>query len=566
MLDILRDSRSRARLLWPATLALAVFAYLYHFDGFYAPRIGDESPYIQIVRLTAKSGQWLPLETAPGLENTKPPFLFWLGMISTHWAQNWSLFHLRLPIVVVTCLTAGIVFWLAHRITGDRECGFFSAIAFLGFRSTFQYGRPFLTNLPETLFVFLPFALVVGFRNRVERWGLGFWVVQGMLLGVACLFKSFVLVVPVGFGFMCLFLVERRWDLASFLRKDALKIGTLILVALLCFALWPALDPEPGSVIRQFVLEENVGKLGGTGYFSGLVTGPYAAYRIWLAPFASTGLFALPLLYVLVRALKRREDLSFEERSLWVVTLSFLIVYTFPSQRQENYLLPVTPALAVLLALHWKEIPQRWFYLFQVPLALGLVLLYRLMFEVSQQVGGYAMWHLLVPALGLGATALGLILIRLSRYTFPVAVFFALLSLTCFLAPFDGSRGRFEPDRVELLKGKTIYVPSSFIGKYERHRFLLPRSRIEGYEPEDVEVLNKLLGSRKYVAVQRDFGQQVEGPYRIFARRLDLRTRQPLAELARIVFEKDITLLIQQELIVRRQTVRRERGGVVSPR
>ncbi len=566
MFNKLLDSRFRTRVWWPGILALAIFAYIYHFDGFYSPRIGDESPYIQIVRLTAESGQWLPLRTAPGLENTKPPFLFWLGMVSTNWAQNWTLFRLRLPIVCITFLTAGLVFWLARRVTGDTECGFLGALLFLGFRSTFQYGRPFLTNLPETLFVFLPFALYVGFRNRVDQWGLRFWGIQGLLLGIACLFKSFVLVVPVGFSFIWLFLVERRWDFVSFLRKDAIKIATLGLVALVSFALWPALDPDPGSVLRQFVLEENVGKLGGEGYFSGLVTGPYAVYRIWLAPFASAGLLALPLLFVLVQASRRRKGLSAEERWLWIITLSFLVVYTFPSQRQENYLLPVTPVLAVLLALHWKEIPRRWFVLFQVPLVLGLLLLYRLMFDISQQVGGYRMWHLVLPALGLLISALGYLYNRLSPYTFPAAVLLTSLSLTCFLAPFDGPRGRFSSARADLLKGKTIYVPSNFIAKYERHRFLLPSSRIEGYEPDDVEYLNKLLGSRKYVTVHRGFGQPVEGPYRIFARRLDLRTRQPLEELSRIVLKRELALLIQQELIVRRQTDRREQGDVVSPR
>ncbi len=563
MLDRLFDSRFRARIWWPVVLALAVFVYLYHFDGFYIPRIGDESPYIQIVRLTAESGHWLPLKTAPGLENTKPPFLFWLGMVSTNWAQNWTLFWLRLPIVCITFLSAGLVFWLARRVTGDRECGILGAITFLGFRSTFQYGRPFLTNLPETLFVFLPFAFYVGFRERLEKWGLRFWVVQGLLLGVACLFKSFVLVVPVGFSFTWLFLVERRWDFVSFLRKDAVKIATLVLVALLSFALWPALDPEPGSVLRQFVLEENMGKLGGADYFGGLVTGSYAVYRIWLAPFASAGLLALPLFVVLVRAFRRREDLSFEERSLWIITFSFLVVYTFPSQRQENYLLPVTPALAVLLAIHWKEIPRRWFYLFQVPLVVGLALLYRLMLDISQQAGGYRAWHLAIPAIGLVAAGLGYVHNRRSPYTFPAAVLLTTLSLTCFLAPFDGSRGRFESGRAERLKGKTIYVPSNFIAKYERHRFLLPASTIEGYDPDDVEYLNKLLGSREYVAVHRGFGQPIEGPYRVFARRLDLRTRQPIGDLSRIVLEKDLTLFIQQELIVRRQTVRREQSDVV---
>ena len=74
-----------SRLWWPDVLVLAVFTYTYSLDGLHIPHIGDEAPYIQIVRLTAESGDWLPLKTTSGLENTKPPLLFWLGMVSTDW-------------------------------------------------------------------------------------------------------------------------------------------------------------------------------------------------------------------------------------------------------------------------------------------------------------------------------------------------------------------------------------------------------------------------------------------------------------------------------------------------
>ena len=95
------------------------------------PHIGDEAPYIQIVRLTAESGDWLPLKTTSGLENTKPPLLFWLGMVSTDWPQHWSLFRLRFPIVVFTFLTAAIIFLLTrqNRVYAD-SCGL--KTAFLG--------------------------------------------------------------------------------------------------------------------------------------------------------------------------------------------------------------------------------------------------------------------------------------------------------------------------------------------------------------------------------------------------------------------------------------------------
>ena len=145
------SAETRTRFLWPVVSLLAVVAYLYSVDGLYIPHIGDEAPYIEIARLTAESGEWLPLRTAPGLENTKPPALFWLGIVTTRWAESFTLFRLRFPIVVCTFLTAGLTFFVARRLTRDLECGYIAGLTFLGFYSSYQYGRPFLTNLSRNV-------------------------------------------------------------------------------------------------------------------------------------------------------------------------------------------------------------------------------------------------------------------------------------------------------------------------------------------------------------------------------------------------------------------------------
>jgi 4-amino-4-deoxy-L-arabinose transferase-like glycosyltransferase len=491
-----------------------------------------------------------------------------MGIVSTNWARHWDLFWLRLPIVFVTFLTAGLVFLLARRITGGQEGGYLAALTFLGFRSTFQYGRPFLTNMPETLFVFLPIFLLLYFRRRIEDWGRRFWLVVGVLLGIACLFKSFVLVVPVGVALAWIFLSERDWDVATFLRRDVSNIGLALLVALLAFALWPLLDPDPSSVIRNFVLGENVGKLAGQGYFQGLFTGPYSVYRIWLAPLASAGFFALPLLYVAFGVWCRRDNLGFEEKALWIVTLSFLIVYTFPSQRQENYLLPIMPGMAVLLATSWIKIPRRWFYVFLFPAVVALLVLFGLMFEIDGRVfsgSGYTWWQIGVPAVCLMVCVASLLRNRLAPFTFHFIGFLLFISLTCLLAPFDGPAGRFDTKRVVLVKDKTVYVPEGFVSKHERHRFLLPGARIEGYDPTDMGELDRLLRSRRYVVVHRPLGETIAGPYRTIARRLDLKSRQSREEILRILFQRDLDPFIRQELVVRRRTAARERGSPSKP-
>ena len=101
---------ARALWLWPVVALFGVFVYLVSLDGLYIPHIGDEAPYIEIARLTAEGGSWLPLSTGAGLENTKPPLLYWLGIVATDWGSKWTLLRLRLPVVAFTFATALLTF------------------------------------------------------------------------------------------------------------------------------------------------------------------------------------------------------------------------------------------------------------------------------------------------------------------------------------------------------------------------------------------------------------------------------------------------------------------------
>jgi len=556
------SAETRTRFLWPVVSLLAVVAYLYSVDGLYIPHIGDEAPYIEITRLTAESDEWLPLRTAPGLENTKPPGLFWLGIVTTRWAESFTLFRLRFPIVVCTFLSAGLTFFVARRLTRDLECGYLAGLTFLGFFSSYQYGRPFLTNLPETLFVFLAFALVlpnVGDQCRERYW---LWGLVGVSLGVACLFKSFALVAPVGLALTWSALVTQRFQWPAFLRFNVPRILLASCVALACFSMWPALDPEPAEILRHFVLEENVGKLGGNGYLRGLFSGPYPLHRLWLGHLANAGLFALPLVYLVAVSVRDRARMSVDEKSLWILVLSFLFVYSVPGQRQENYLLPSVPALAVLIAMRWRHIGSRWFRFFNLPAIAALAVLIPLLGAMRNDVlpsESYASWQLALPVLALGGWIAVTIRPAMARYGFHALVFATFLAVSGAIAPFEGSAGRFAPARVAALAGRRVFVPESFIRRHERHRFLLPGARIESYDPRDIQAVTKLLGSGRIVVVHRGLGETDTGPFRVMARRLDLTSRHTREQMWRIAFHREVDLLVRQELVVRRFRGERER-------
>ncbi len=230
-------------------------------------------------------------------------------------------------------------------------------------------------------------------------------------------------------------------------------------------------------------------------------------------------------------------------------------VYSVPSQRQENYLLPTVPALAVLLGVGWKEIKPRWFYLFNVAIVLTLVPLAVVIHAVSNALpaGSYRWWQLGLPLVAILVTGVSLLWNHSSPYVFHLQVFLVAATLAAGLAPFEGPLGRYDHQSVEALEAKTVFVPSNFISKYERHRFILPGSRIEGYHPSNTERLNQLLRSGEIVALERGLGQTVAGPFEVFGKRLTLRSRQRGDEIARILFEGELDLLVQQEIIVRRR-------------
>jgi 4-amino-4-deoxy-L-arabinose transferase-like glycosyltransferase len=165
--DSMRHLAESRPLQYLAAVALAVFVYFYALDGLHIPRNGDENVYAHITRLTALSGDWLPLQSnLDNMRNTKPPLLFWQGIASTGWAAEWDRWHLRYPSVIYTLLTAWLVFLLARKLGGECAVGATAALVFLAFFSTYRFGRPDLVNPAETFWLFLPFFTLLYWRER----------------------------------------------------------------------------------------------------------------------------------------------------------------------------------------------------------------------------------------------------------------------------------------------------------------------------------------------------------------------------------------------------------------
>ena len=470
------------------SITLALGAYLFALGSDHAATNGDELLYAQITRLTADTGEWLPLQSeVERHRNTKPPALFWQGIVSTDWARNYELWRLRWPSVAYTLGIAAMVFLIGRRMGGGSGAGLLAALVYLCFFGTYRYGRVFLTSAPETFWLFLPFCILLLRTRPVAPLGWGTATLFGLTFGVALLYKSFALAAPAVAGLAWWTLHARGYQIGTWLKKDVPQIAWSGFLSLAVFSLWYWLDPQRHLILADFVLDENVGKFDtdGGNYFANLLWGGSSVWRNLVSYPINAGLLAPAVLAVAVLAFLRRKEISENEKLLWLWLIALFVVFTLPNQRDERYLLPGMPALAVLCMLYWQRIPA---WLLGISLAAvavvaagfaaGAVLLTR-----DLGIGAVYPWYFWVFC----AALVGFSLTALLRAGFlRLAVLPAILSLYLafglFLSPFDGPLGAYDEAAENFARGKKVAVPINFGAREEVYRFLLPGSNPQPYK------------------------------------------------------------------------------------
>ena len=549
---------------------LAVFTYFYGLDSQNIPKNGDEYPYEHITRLTAASGKLLPLKSQlDHMRNTKPPLLFWQGIASTDHGRNWTLWDLRYPSVIYTLLTAAMLFMLGRKITGKLETGFVAALTFLAFFTTYRFGRPFLTNPPEVFWIFLPFFVLLYWRQAFEsRWLVP--LLLGTGIGIGFLYKSFALALPVTLGLSGWYLHQRNYRMNQFLREDALKVAIAVSVAVALFAMWFVLDPDPQAVWKEFVVGENVGKFDphGPGYLSKLLWGGSSIWTYALAFLTNPGLLTFPVVALFFVVYERRRQLSNEEKLLWIWIAAMFLSFALPSQRSGRYLLDAMPAVALLCALNWQQISRKAFIASLVLAAALIVGIAFLAVHLQAAMPDARLYTLVFWLLIAGTEILALLAIAVPALTRPLVNVVALLVLLCFAAflrPFDGALGNYSAQAQRYAGGKEVGVPCNFRAMDEGYRFMLPGAEISGYNEDQNLTASELAARYPMFTMQLSMNGSTRNggcsACRIIGQRLDIRGRQSSAELKEMFLHGKVF----EHLFVREVLMESPAGGKVMP-
>ena len=527
-------------------LLLAVVSYFYGLDSRFAPKNGDEYPYMHIVRLTADSGHWLPLQSEmDGLKNTKPPLLFWQGIASTSWASQWTLWNLRWPNLLYTGLTAFFLFLAVRRFSAQTKTGILAALVWLAFFSSYRYGRPFLTDPAEVFFLTLPFMGLLYWGKTAFDSRLLFPVFAALCFGLALLAKSFAYIVPATFALTLYYWRWREWSLSKFITRDLLKLALIVIVALGVFALWFLLDPSPEAIWREFVLGENAGKFQArsSNYLFDLFRGGDSIWMLILTTLANAGLFIAVLVNTLWQYWRERRFLSVEENLLLLLIAAFLIVFSLPSQRSGRYLLPVMPAFAALIALHWQRLS---FWGFRFALVLQLIILGALTWvgfnlQAENPIWHYSSGHWVLMAISVTCALLGLIKTQWCKSLTLAVCFLSYCALNSSLAPLEGALGRYDSQAIEAVQEKAVWIPCDYRAKDEEYRLLLPGAQLHGYPSQQANDITGLLGQYPLVAVQAPLNSSIEeklaacSSCNIIGHRMEMRARQTPQEIEAIL-------------------------------
>lgn len=535
-------------------LLLALFTYFYALDGLHIPRNGDEDVYTHITRLTAAGGDWLPLRSElDGMRNTKPPLLFWQGMLSSGWGEDWDRWHLRYPGVLYTLFTALLLFLLGRRLTGECATGATAALAFLAFFSTYRYGRPYLVNPAETFWLFLPFFTLLYWRERAFASRLWVPLALGLVIGIGLLYKSFALLAPVGLALAGWYLHQRHYRWRPFLLNDTAKLLLTGGVALALFALWFLFDPDPQAVWREFVLGENAGKFEARGgsYWAQLLWGGGSVWALLLGYPMNAGLLAFPVAALFFIAWRQRYRLADEEKLLWLWMIALFLVFAIPGQRSARYLLDAMPGVALLLALNWPRIPRAAFVASLLAAFALLAVFGWLAFGLQQEAARHGADFWLVLA---GAMALALAAIIQPRWTRGLVSVVALLTwlvLALFLRPFDGPAGRYDTAAQQAVQGRDVWVPCNFRAHDEGHRFLLPGARVHGYD-EGWRLTEEALKARYAVfAVRLPLPARPCADCEVIGQRLEIRGRHDEREIRAMLRGEVAAHLFAREWLLR---------------
>jgi 4-amino-4-deoxy-L-arabinose transferase-like glycosyltransferase len=369
----------------------------------------DEGVNAEAAREMLESGNWITPTFNYELRTAKPALLYWLQAVS-YMAFGVNEWAARLPAVLCGLGSVLVTYELGRRLFSPST-GLIAGLVLATCVEFCLISHAATPDPPLVFFQTLAFFLYWAGSEGDRRW---WFVPVGAVCGLAVLAKG-----PVGFGLPGLVILGhllwtrqlgKLWD-----RRVIYGLAAFLAVALPWYIL-VALDTK-GAWVSAFIGKENVTRFttpqeGHSGYF-------FYHPLLLLVLTAPWSGFLIPAVWYAGKLARRSLD-SDAYRFLFAWILAYLVVFSIAATKLPNYVLPLYPAVAILIARMldtWRtgELAMpRWIVTTAVVTAgfIGLVVSVALVFvsgtlEVPFTVKGFRPYPALAESAWLGLILIG---------------------------------------------------------------------------------------------------------------------------------------------------------------
>ncbi|HET7038779.1 MAG TPA: phospholipid carrier-dependent glycosyltransferase [Gemmatimonadales bacterium] len=325
-----------------ALAALAGSALVYRLGG-YALLEPDEGRNAEIAREMAATGDYV-LPRLNGLPYVDKPVLSFAAGALAMEALGPTETAARLPSVLFTLLTAGLVAWLAHRLYGG-DGAWIAGIAFVASPFTLAYARTVIMDSGVSLWMtaaITAFYCATEARMGGPAVGPGAWSILGWVaVGLGVLTKG-----PVALAVPLLVMVPY----ALWRRRVGAVLDPLGLLAFLAVVLpWVfAVSARVPDFLRYVLTVETAGRLS---------TGGLGRAEAWWYFWPILAGAAFPWTALALAGLRRpARGVPLDPRAallLCWITLP-LLFFTLSQSKRPQYVLPLVPAFALAMAHLWS--------------------------------------------------------------------------------------------------------------------------------------------------------------------------------------------------------------------
>lgn len=308
----------------------------------------DETRYVTMARDMFTSGNYLTLYLNGEYFFEKPPLFFWLESLSFWFFKDISEFTARFPVVILSLLPLGLLFFLSEKVKNQKFAFLNSAILL----TTLEYVLitkiamldSVLTSLVSSSVLCYFFTFFVSEENKKY-----FWYSCYILMGLAVLAKGIPgVVIPAG-TILAGTIIFRTY-------KETLKNMPVGIVLFLIIALpWHIIMLlKHGSLFfNEYIIKHHLMRfLGAEVIHRNEPVYFYFVTLLW-------GLF--PWIFSLLSSLRKPRKFNLENRydKFLVLNITAILVillfFSCSGAKLITYILPVYPFFAVLIGHIWYE-------------------------------------------------------------------------------------------------------------------------------------------------------------------------------------------------------------------